>query len=131
MLNAARILAKTSAVVVALTVAAAFCGAPHAQTSAEQATEADPTAGMNTKAVAAVPEDLVGKSVVTLEETPVGEVSAVRTDDTGALASIDADIGGFLGIGESTITIPAADFAVSDGVIVLARTEGEVSRMAK
>lgn len=133
MLSAAKILIKTTAAVIVLTVAATFGGNSHAQKliPAETVPGTDATAGMSTKAVVAVPGELVGKSIVTLEGMTVGEVSTVRTDGNGELSSIDAEIGGFLGIGETTITIPATDFTVADGVVVLAKTEDEVNRMAE
>ncbi|WP_346898315.1 PRC-barrel domain-containing protein [uncultured Roseibium sp.] len=130
MLNAAKILSMIAPLVFGLGVSATLCEVTQAQETTSAAT-ADATAGMKTKAVVAVPEDLVGISVVTLEGTSVGEVSSVGTDENGALSSINVDIGGFLGIGETTVTVPATDFAVSDGVIVLAKTEAEVNRLAE
>lgn len=133
MQNAAKTLVVTTAVLFGLTAYTASCGATLAQepTPAQTKRGADADAGMSTKAVVAVPGELIGKSVVTLEGTTVGEVSLVRTDPNGELSSIDAEIGGFLGIGETTITVLARDFAVSDGVVVLAKTEDEVNRMAR
>ncbi len=130
MLNAAKILSTTTALVFGLAVSATLCEASQAQEKMPT-TPADATAGMQTKAVVAVPKDLVGKSIVTLEGTTVGEVSSVSTDENGVLSSVDAKIGGFLGIGETTITVPATDFVVSDGVIVLAKTEDEINRLAE
>ena len=126
MSNVAKTLVRTTAVLVGLTAFAA-CSA----TAQAQAPDPAATTGMSTKAVVAVPEDLVGKNVVALDGTTVGEVSAVRTDGNGELSAIEADVGGFLGIGETTITIQASDFMVSDDMVVLAKTEAEVNRMAK
>ncbi len=126
MLNAATISSMTTALVFGLALSVTLCGATQAQEPVSAA-----TAGMKTKAVVAVPKDLVGKSVVTLEGISVGEVSSVGTDENGALSSVDVEIGGFLGIGETTITVPATDFAVSNGLIVLEKTEDEVNRLAE
>lgn len=128
MLNAAKIPSMMTALVLGLGVSVTLCEATQAQ---EPVSTGNATAGMETKAVVAVPKDLVGKSVVTLEGISVGEVSSVGTDENGALSSVDVEIGGFLGIGETTITVPATDFAVSNGLIVLEKTEDEVNRLAE
>lgn len=79
--------------------------------------------------------DLVGKRVYGPGEEDVGEVSAVTLDGNGAIQSVVVDVGGFLGIGEKSVSLTAdmlriAPDADGDGTVLhVSATEEQLKAM--
>lgn len=81
-----------------------------------------------TEATVAVPKELVGEPVLSLEGEMLGDVAKVQVDENGILQSIDAELGGFFGIGSKSLRISAEDFAVNSQGVVLDMTSDEVEK---
>ncbi|RID92105.1 PRC-barrel domain containing protein [Gemmobacter lutimaris] len=79
--------------------------------------------------------DLVGKRVYGPGDEHVGEVSAVTLDGNGAVQSVVVDVGGFLGIGEKSVSLTAdmlriAPDADGDGTVLhVSATEDQLKAL--
>lgn len=61
-------------------------------------------------------EDLIGARVYDINEEWVGEVSAVRTSSASSEMDLIVDVGGFLGLGEKPVEVPAQEITVEFNV---------------
>lgn len=73
----------------------------------------------------------VDKSVYGSDNTSVGEVAAVQRDSSGKVTELHADVGGFLGIGESRVRLMPAQFTLSGDRVILKMTSDEVKNLPK
>ncbi|WP_417694090.1 PRC-barrel domain-containing protein [Roseibium sp.] len=89
----------------------------------------DQTPLLNQQA-AAMDMDMTGYTITTVDGESVGEVASVNRDASGNLISIEAEVGGFLGIGADTVTIPADRFTISGEELKLNMSEAEVKVLA-
>ena len=64
----------------------------------------------------------VGKTVYSSDGKNLGEVAAFARDANGRIMEMHADIGGFLGIGETRVRILPAQFSVGADRIVVSMT---------
>lgn len=71
-----------------------------------------------------------GMTIMTIDGESIGQVSAVNRDADGRILSIEAEVGGFLGLGSDTITIPSERFTVTDNMVKLNMSEAEVKVLA-
>lgn len=69
----------------------------------------------------------INKPVYSSDESNVGEVAAIKRDTAGYVTEIHADIGGFLGIGETRVRVLPAQFKLGDDRVMLNLT-GEASK---
>ncbi len=107
-------------------------------------TEAAPVTPAPSDSTAAAPSDVtpgtislsddqakewVGKTVYTSDDKNIGEVALLARDSSGAVTELQADIGGFLGLGETRVAIPAEKFQLGDEKITLKMTEAEVKNL--
>lgn len=92
--------------------------------------DGDVTPLTGTQKMAAADMDIDGQDVMTVDGKTVGEVSAVNVAPDGTVASIDADVGGFLGLGATTVTIPAERFDVASNGVQLNMTKAELEVLA-
>jgi hypothetical protein len=74
---------------------------------------------------------LIDANVVSSDEKNVGEVAAIQRDSSGKVTELHADIGGFLGIGETRVRVMPSQFTVSNKQIRLTLTAEEVSALPK
>ncbi len=74
-------------------------------------------------------KEWVGKTVYTSDEKNIGEVALLARDASGGVTELQADIGGFLGLGETRVAIPADRFEIGDEKIILKMTEAEVKNL--
>jgi len=75
---------------------------------------------------------LIGASVVGSDNENVGEVAAIQRDSSGKVTELHADVGGFLGIGESRVRIMPSQFTVTaDNKIKLNMTSEQVKTLPK
>jgi len=71
--------------------------------------------------------DLTGLPLYSSDGKKVGEVTAVKMSPDGN--ALQAEVGGFLGIGGRTVEIPAADFKQTGDRVTLALTAEEVGKL--
>jgi hypothetical protein len=76
-------------------------------------------------------KELIDANVVSSDEKNVGEVAAIQRDSSGKVTELHADIGGFLGIGETRVRVMPSQFTVSNKQIRLTLTAEEVSALPK
>lgn len=103
---------------------------------AAQAPAATPAPSTSAGATAPVLTDeqasaLKNKAIWSSDEKNVGEVAEVVRDSTGRVTELHADIGGFLGFGETRVKITADEFKMVGDRIVLTRTEEQVKALPK
>ncbi|MBO0345110.1 PRC-barrel domain-containing protein [Roseibium limicola] len=82
-----------------------------------------------TDATVAVPKELIGEPVLSLEGQTLGDVTQVQVNENGLLVSLDAELGGFFGIGSKSVRFPAENFAVNSHGIVLDMTSDDVEAL--
>lgn len=107
---------------------------PPAATPPADSTAA-PTAPTDTTAAAAdtmtltdeEAEKWVGKTVYSSDDQNVGEVAAIERDPSGKVKEIHADIGGFLGLGETRVRVMPSEFKLVNDRVML-NVNGEQSK---
>ncbi len=73
----------------------------------------------------------VGKHVYSSDGKNLGEVAAILRSADNKITELRADIGGFLGIGEHEIAIPAAQFMLQNDRVVLDLTAAQAKELPK
>jgi hypothetical protein len=73
----------------------------------------------------------VGKPVYSSDGKKLGEVAAIQRTADSKIAELRADIGGFLGLGEHRIALPAAQFALQSDRVVLDVTAAAAKELPK
>ncbi len=74
---------------------------------------------------------LIDANVISSDKKNVGEVAAIQRDATGKVTELHADVGGFLGMGETRVRLMPSQFTVSNKQIVLTLTAEQVSALPK
>lgn len=88
-----------------------------------------PAAVQNAPNAETKPSDMIGWSVYSADGKNVGYVIAVKIAANGKPASIQAGVGGFLGLGARTVQLDAGKFSIGDKRIRLSMTEKEVEAL--
>ena len=73
----------------------------------------------------------VGRPVYSSDGKKLGEVAAILRTADNKITELRADIGGFLGIGEHEIALPAARFALHNDRVVLDLTAAAAKELPK
>ena len=76
-------------------------------------------------------KDWINKVVYSSENKKVGEVAAFTRDATGKVTEMHADIGGFLGIGETRVRVMPAQFKLMGDRVVLNLDSEQVKSLPK
>jgi hypothetical protein len=76
-------------------------------------------------------KELIDANVISSDKKTVGEVAAIQRDSTGKVTELHADIGGFLGMGETRVRVMPSQFSVSDKQIQLTLTAEQVNALPK
>ncbi len=76
-------------------------------------------------------EAWVGKPVYSSDGKKLGEVAAIQRTADNKITELRADIGGFLGMGEHRIALPAAQFALQNDRVVLGVTAEAAKQLPK
>lgn len=71
----------------------------------------------------------IGKVVYSSDNSNLGEVSAFKLGANKEVTGLQADIGGFLGIGETKMDFDASQFSMKDDSIILNMTKAEVQAL--
>jgi hypothetical protein len=74
---------------------------------------------------------LKNKVVWSSDEKNVGEIAEVVRDSTGRVTELHADIGGFLGFGETRVRVLPDEVKFMPDRVVLTRSEDQVSTLPK
>jgi hypothetical protein len=73
----------------------------------------------------------VDKAVYSSDDKNVGEVAAVQRDASGKVTEMQADVGGFLGLGSTRVRIMPSQFKLSGDRVVLNLTAEQVKQLPK
>ncbi|MGE0768893.1 MAG: PRC-barrel domain-containing protein [Hyphomicrobiaceae bacterium] len=73
----------------------------------------------------------VDKTVYSSDGKNVGEVAELRRDSSGKVIELHADVGGFLGLGESRVKLTPSQFKFGDDRVVLNLTGEQVKALPK
>lgn len=73
----------------------------------------------------------VDKKVYSSDGKNIGEVAAFQRDSTGKVSEMHADIGGFLGIGETRVRLTPAQFKLEGDRVVLNMTSEQAKALPK
>lgn len=98
---------------------------PPAVTAPSDTTPASPSAGTSaTDSTAPMMTDAeanawINKTVYSSDGKNLGEVSQVVRDSSGKVTELHADIGGFLGIGETRVRIMPSEFKLASDRVIL------------
>lgn len=74
---------------------------------------------------------LVDKTVYSSDNKNLGEVAAVQHDSSGKVTEIHADIGGFLGLGETRVRIMPSQMKIADDRVNLNISSEEAKNLPK
>ncbi len=73
----------------------------------------------------------VDKPIYSSDNKNIGEVAALNRDSSGKVVELHADIGGFLGLGETRVKVEPAQFTTSGDRIMLNMTSEQVKSLPK
>ncbi len=73
----------------------------------------------------------VGKKVYSSDQKNMGEVASFQRDSSGKVTELQADIGGFLGFGETRVRVPADQFKLDADKVVLNLNQEQVKALPK
>lgn len=76
-------------------------------------------------------KDWINKIVYSSDNANVGEVAAFARDATGRVTEMHADIGGFLGIGETRVRVMPAQFRLMGDRVVLNLNAEQIKSLPK
>ena len=72
---------------------------------------------------------LVDKIVYSSDNKNLGEVAAILRDPSGHVTELHADVGGFLGFGETRVRVMPDQFRVDNGKVVLNVTADQAKKL--
>ncbi len=110
--------------------------APSASPSTKAAPIPSPSAAATTssdtiKLTDAEAKNLVNKVVYSSDDKNVGEVAQIARDSSGNVTELHADIGGFLGLGETRVRVMPDQFQVREDKIILMLNSEQVKTLPK
>jgi hypothetical protein len=73
----------------------------------------------------------VGKTIYSSDQKNMGEVVSFQRDSSGKVTEMQADIGGFLGFGETRVRVPANQFKLDGEKVVLNLNQEQVKALPK
>jgi len=76
-------------------------------------------------------QEWVGKRVYSSDDNDIGEIAALKTGADGNVTAFHADIGGFLGIGESRVAVKPSDLEMRDDKLYLNMTKQEALKLPR
>lgn len=108
---------------------------PSIQAPSTDTTVTSPSAADSASAGPTLSEDeakeWLNKVVYSSDEKNVGEISAIERDPQGQVKEIHADIGGFLGLGETRVRLMPSQFKFVGDRVVLNMTSDEAGKLPK
>lgn len=107
---------------------------PPAATETAPAPSAEVAAPSSTGVVTLTDEQAkawVDKPIYSSDDKNLGEVAAIARSSSGEISEIHADIGGFLGIGETRVRVMPAEFKLAQDKVVLNLTADQAKQLPK
>jgi hypothetical protein len=74
---------------------------------------------------------LIDATVLSSDDKNLGEVAAIQRDSGGKVTELHADIGGFLGMGETRVKLTPSEFKLQGDRVVLNITEEQAKALPK
>lgn len=71
----------------------------------------------------------VNKTIYSNDDQNIGEVAAIKRDQAGNVTEMHADIGGFLGLGETRVRLTPAQFKIQGDRLVLNMSAEEAKNL--
>ncbi|MGE0769057.1 MAG: PRC-barrel domain-containing protein [Hyphomicrobiaceae bacterium] len=110
--------------------------APAAPSTAPAEKRASPPGHMGSAAAEntmtdAQAKNWVDKPVYSSDDKSVGDVAAIERDASGKVTSMQADVGGFLGLGKTRVKIMPSQFKLSGDRVQLDLTADQVKQLPK
>lgn len=119
----------TSSAAMAQTTAPTDTAPPAVTAPSVQPTTPAQTAPMLTEEQA---KTLIDATVVSSDNQNVGEVAAIQRTSDGKVTELHADIGGFLGIGQTRVRVLPSQFTVTaDNKVLLTLTKAQLDTLPK
>lgn len=101
---------------------------PPAVTAPDATTAATPAVGVVTLTDEQA-KAWVDKPIYSSDNKNLGEVAAVARGSSGEVSEIHADIGGFLGLGETRVRVMPNEFSLGDDKVVLNITADQAKQL--
>jgi hypothetical protein len=76
-------------------------------------------------------KELIDAKVLSSDGKNLGEVAAIQRDSEGRVTELHADIGGFLGMGQTRVRVIPSQFTISDKQVRLTMTAEQVNVLPK
>lgn len=76
-------------------------------------------------------KEWIDKAVYSSDATKLGEVAAFARDSSGKVTEMHADVGGFLGFGETRVRLMPAQFKLMTDRVVLSMTADQAKTLPK
>ncbi len=73
----------------------------------------------------------VNKAVYSSDNANLGEVAAIQRDASGKVVEMHADIGGFLGLGQSRVRLMPNQFRMADDRVIVNLTAEQAKALPK
>ena len=74
---------------------------------------------------------LMDATILSSDDKNLGEVAAIQRDSAGKVTELHADIGGFLGIGETRVRVTPSQFTVIDNKVKLSLTAEQAKALPR
>jgi hypothetical protein len=116
---------KLLTIIAVNTVIAIGAGSAIAQTSGTPSVVAATELTLNDQQAIA----LIKRKVYSSDAQKLGEVAAVQRDSSGKVTELHADIGGFLGLGETRVSVLPNQFHVAEDKVVLNLTANQAKTL--
>lgn len=73
----------------------------------------------------------IGKPVYSSDGKNIGEVADIKRDSSNQVSELQADIGGFLGFGETRVSVPTTQFQLDSDRVILSLKEAETNSLTR
>lgn len=73
----------------------------------------------------------IDKAVYSSDGSNIGSVAELRLDSSGKISELNADIGGFLGLGQTRVRVMPSQFKLAGDRVVLTLTSAQTKELPK
>ena len=102
---------------------------PSTMPAEHTATAPSTTSGVTASTTAADDKALMAKSLYSSDDKNLGSIVAVNRDTHGKVTGLEADIGGFLGIGSSRVMLTPSQYHVNGDRVILDMTSTQAKSL--